>query len=1039
MVAPAGAIPASPEAAESMAAPAQAMGSVPNLGDLGWQRVFDENFDGGSLDESLWHIQEGAGVSPATNTRDAITVADGKLTINTYTAGGVDYTGEVRTGELGRGTTFFAAYGYIEAQINLHTRPGTRSAFWMLSPTWHKSPFGDPAAAGPEFDIMEIFGDRPEGINVGKHWDGFDEDHKRDTEIRTPHPALTVPIQDNDHVYSLLWTPDGYRAYIDGVEVYRSTDAITYSPEYFILSGYAFNDGRYGGRPTGGYGAKGASTNATMAVEYVRMWQRPISEIPDQTFPANSPVSIPFSVQDYFYPAENRSEPGSVRVSASVVSGATVVPDVNVLVSGNGPANPDGELDNRSFEEPLTPRWSVASGAPPTLDGTPHSGEGALKLTQAGGRVTQAIGGLEPNTTYIAGSWFNFDAADDGAAAVDWGIDVTGGPDPEEVRASVALDAGTGPGDWRWSSVVFTTGPTTTQVTMYIDNWVHRSGARDSDVSVDDVWLQPMVPPNRTLTVRPALNTAGSATIRLTATAAGGTTIGTEDVTLTFTRGSSFTNGGFETVSLGSGWDLTDGAPGKGSDIVVDDPFRLDRALELGNGAIGAAGQLVRNLQPNTTYRLEVTGRVTEELAAGEEGLRFAFLGLTGTDPCAVAASCEIRTTTWSSPPKRIEFTTNATGVASVTLADWDPDNGASLVDDVKLTPLVSGTPIPPVVAPSLTTLGEQRIPSSAPHTIFFNQAGATVTAVRSNNPALVPARNLAHKVSANSGIVSVTPVPDRTGTAELTISYTDGSGAHEQTVSIVVTDHHLVNPGFEQGVAGWQGASVTTTERHTGTSALQVNGTTPATQRLTWLPYHTTFTLSGWGRAGARMTLRRNGTDVGSVQWTGTGWTQQRITFTTQLCTGCLPNGLRPTNELWEVVTQDINTGDSAAAFVDDLALTYAPAASSIQNLSLHVGQTGHTDATRTRVWVGRLPNNAHATPGVVSFSSSNPTVMPVANLRAMRGSATQPGAWFVSAASAGVPGSSTVTLTLTDPLTGLQAQRSFLVTVNTGTQQQM
>lgn len=1026
-------------AVTDLAASGSVVGSVPP----GWQAVFQENFDGSSLDESLWDIRKGPGISNAVNSRGAISVGGGELKISTYTDprdpanpnDDTDYTGEVALGELQRGASFLATYGYIEARIKLQNRSGTRSAFWTLSPTWHKSPFGDPAAAGPEIDIMELFANEPEKVNVGKHWDGFDEDHKRDTGRRT-NPTAT-PIQGNYHVYSLLWTPDGYRGYIDGFEVYHSTEAITYSPEYLILSGYAFKTGSgHGPRPAGGYGPLGSSSNATMTVDYVKTWQRPVSEIPNQTFPANSPVSIPFSVQDYFYSSEARSEPGSVHVSANVVAGSpgagkSVVPDVNVVVTGNGPDDPNGSFGNGGFESGLS-GWTVASGTASTWGTRKHSGSSSLRLPQTGAKVTRTITHLQPNTTYIAGGWYNFDQPDDGSAGAEWGIDVTSGTDPEQVQASVSRTASTivDNDEWRWTSVVFTTGPNTTQVTLFVDNWVYRTGAADSALSFDDIWVQPLVPPNRTVTVRPALNTTGWATIRLTATNASGALLGTEDFTLTFTRGSTFTNGGFETVPLGAGWNLIDSAAGKGAAVIVDNPFQLDRVLELGNGAGGFAVQNVSHLQPNTSYTLELTGRVSGPVTAGQ-GLGISINGFSGADPCVTDPSdCQITETAWTR--RTIPFTTDASGAIKVNLADWYSANGPSYVDDVKLTTASTTAPLPPVVAPALTALGERHIPSSAPHAIFFNQAGATVTGVASNNPALLPNRNLGYKPSASSGIVSVTPVPDRTGTAEITVSYSDSSGTHQKKIPIHVSDNRLANQGFEEGANGWTDATIATTGQRTGGGALRLNGAVAATQKLTWLPYHTTFVMSGWGRAGARMTLRRNGVNVSTVNWTGTGWSQQRVTFTTSLCPDCSPNGQHTTNELWEVVIQDVNPSDGLAAYVDDLALTYAPAASSIANLSLKVSQTAHGANTRTWVWVGRLPNNAHQTSGVVSFSSSNTTVLPVANLKVLRGSAMHPYAWFVSATSAGVAGNSTVTLTLTDPVTGYRAQRSFLVTVN-------
>lgn len=85
----------------------------------------------------------------AQNAPDAVTVADGPLTIATFTEGGVHSTGFIDT--AGR---FLATYGWFEARVRFESSPGEWGAFWLQSPTMG-TPVDDVGSAGvshrPEF------------------------------------------------------------------------------------------------------------------------------------------------------------------------------------------------------------------------------------------------------------------------------------------------------------------------------------------------------------------------------------------------------------------------------------------------------------------------------------------------------------------------------------------------------------------------------------------------------------------------------------------------------------------------------------------------------------------------------------------------------------------------------------------------------------------------------------------------------------------------------------------------------------------------
>ena len=812
-------------------------GSIPDLAAQGWQPVFDENFDGATLDESVW--TQGRFDYDGIHDRDAVDVADGNLRLTTFTdANGRHRAAEVRSGGLGTQSPsedgFRAAFGYIEARMRFPDGPYSGSTFWTMSQNGNNSvPFGDPAADGPELDIVEHANkaiddeadgedsdgdlnddgicDWPTHLGVpcsetllsGGHWDGFEEDHKVNHTTAVKNPgydpgnATATSLQDNFHTYGMLWTPSGYTFYVDGQETYRVATGTSYTPQHLILATYVYPPS--GGFPAGfTYGPKGAVTNDVTLVDYVRVWQRPVAEIPDIDAVAGRPVALPFTVADHFSSSTSRAEPGSVRVTATS-SNQSVVPDSGITVTGNGPADPDGSFQNGTFEAGSS-GWtfpSLAGGG--TNNATvwstrSHTPANALRLSEVNnsnqaGRAEQVVTGLQPNTTYVMSGRYDLEIGytdvnangridpnepftepgeteSDGTAAVDWGVkDVDtsrSGAQPVTVRISRNgyTEAGYAtwwrPDVWLEEQLKFTTGPATTSVTLFIANDAYKTLQEDSDVTVDSLTLRPLVPAQRSVAVVPSSDAEGAATVTLTATDAAGAVMGTESLTINFRRGSTFTNGGFEQSHLGSGWTLADGdgLNGRGADLVYENPFVPDRVLELARPAgtaadgwpvpaatIGTAVQSVSGLTPGVPYTLTVSGRST----GGDLGIALQGHAGPGTQ-----ISDSIATATWST--KTLSFTPTAT-TATVILLDWNGANGSSFVDDISLAPAGSVGAVA-TTWPNLSDVQEQHIPSSAPVSVPFNVTttpGSAVTAT-SDNPDVLPAANVSVASAASGG-----------------------------------------------------------------------------------------------------------------------------------------------------------------------------------------------------------------------------------------------------------------------------------------------
>lgn len=1077
-------------------------GTIPDLAALGWQPVLDEDFEGTSLDTSLWTRAQNPGYTiQGLWTHDVVSVGGGNLALATYTdANGQHHSGGVATGGLGQHNPtwngFDATYGYVEARMLFPDGPDTSSTFWMMSSNGNNSvPFGDPASDGPELDIVE-HANRPtsgprsgdddgdgrcdwpasstvpcrETFIAGGHWDGFEEDHKAMHHDPVVNPDPSVSLQGNFHTYGLLWTPHEYRFFVDGIEVKRVTEGLTFQPEHILLHAYVRQD------PALDFGPLGDPANDVTLVDHVRVWQRPVSDVPDQSTAATTPLAVPFTVQDHFFAAAGTPEPGVVTVEASS-SNPTLVPNraEHLAVSGNGPSDPDGigpleatdgSFDNGGFEAGPS-GWTVTGTGTGVDSGPAHAGTQALHLPETGGWATQTITGLRPDTTYLVGGHhqidLGFDDADidgrvdagetfwdpgDRTARFDWGIhDVDTAQDGlQQVRASHVRNGGDEAllpswwvrEPWPHELLKFTTGPTTTAVTLFVENISYSGQQDDSVVHVDSLYVRPLVNPQRTLTVHPAEGQVGEATITLTARDAGGTVIGTDAFDLTVGAG-TLGDGNFEAGPATTPWEHSTGSPR----LVVPDPFQADQQLELASTGMDTVTQTVTGLEPSTRYRVDVTGRVSAPGGA----FAVAVQNHGGTQ-------VEATVTSTTSTTGSVELVTGADVTsADLLVFDWVPADGSSLVEAVRLvkcattascTTLADG--VPWSAPPDLVAVGPQQGVSSAPLTFGVHlPVGSTLTGVTSTNPNLVPDVGVAVTGPEGRKAVTVTPVQDQTGETSIRVAYTGAPGSPVD-VPVVVSEAGLRQPGFEPGGAHWAlsgSATTVTSGPRRGNRALRLDGAGDARQTVTGLPHATGLVLGGWIDGTATVALRTVPVEAGeqvetlaTADWTGTGWTEQALLFTTSQCTACPPELWRPV----EVVISDADPGDGRPVMIDDLHLVHRPVIRRQRDLSLHSQQTTFGWRARRSVAVGRVGENALWDPAVRSVSSADvpgfgTDVVPPSNLQGPSlPDHGWPYDWWLDVRAGPRTGRSEVTLTLTDPATGHRATETYAVTVNAG-----
>lgn len=238
----------------------------------GWALNWSDEFDGTALDTTKWSISTGAR-RDAQNVAAAVSVGSGAMTIATYTEGGVH-----KTGFVGSSGKFDNAFGYWEARVRFTSRDGMWSAFWIQSPTITNTG-NNPAANGTEIDVVEHRNKDTGGTTINNrtvsnvHWDGYGADHKSVGSGLVNNPGATA-LQGNWHTYGLLWEPGINRFYVDGVEVWSQSTAVSHINHFIYLTSEVETGGWAYNIPAGGYGALGAGTNGKMEVDYVRYYSR---------------------------------------------------------------------------------------------------------------------------------------------------------------------------------------------------------------------------------------------------------------------------------------------------------------------------------------------------------------------------------------------------------------------------------------------------------------------------------------------------------------------------------------------------------------------------------------------------------------------------------------------------------------------------------------------------------------------------------------------------------------------------------------------
>ncbi|MFD8028273.1 chitinase [Streptomyces sp. NPDC059717] len=162
--------------------------------------------------------------------------------------------------------------------------------------------------------------------------------------------------------------------------------------------------------------------------------------------------------------------PGLLRPRRTLAAAGVAALALSFLAAGNAAAADVNNARNAGFESGLG-NWTCSAGSGTTVSSPVHGGTAALKASPAGQDYAQCAQtvAVKPNSTYTLSAW------------------VQGGYTYLGATGTGTTDVSTWTPDstsWKQLSTTFTTGASTTSVTVYLHGWYGQAAYYADDVSV---------------------------------------------------------------------------------------------------------------------------------------------------------------------------------------------------------------------------------------------------------------------------------------------------------------------------------------------------------------------------------------------------------------------------------------------------------------------------------------------------------------------------------------------------------------------------
>ncbi len=243
-----------------------------------YKLVFNEEFEGSELDESVWQVTHLEGVPDRAGIRTSKyrRISDGKLYMPIKLVD-YEYNGKIiKTWTLDSlALRKNYSYGYYECRAIMPKAHNGNGAFWLQSPNAYVD--GVAPKGGVEVDIIESqcyggsylgsYNNDPQVYEINIHYNS-EENRKK---LRAH--GIKVPggdMYEEFHTYGLLWTPKYYVFYVDRMPAYKTTFGIAgpEAEEYVQLS-LDLRGSNFQAAPD----AFVENNDTSFIVDYVKIWQ----------------------------------------------------------------------------------------------------------------------------------------------------------------------------------------------------------------------------------------------------------------------------------------------------------------------------------------------------------------------------------------------------------------------------------------------------------------------------------------------------------------------------------------------------------------------------------------------------------------------------------------------------------------------------------------------------------------------------------------------------------------------------------------------
>ncbi len=248
--------------------------SASETGDGGAVTVFEDDFNGSSLNASLWntcHWWDDEGCTIESNDEmqwylpSQVTVENGELRLTAERADTTGADGEVFPYRSGMVTTgppdyeseakFAFTYGTVEARVRAPAGTGLWAALWLL-----------PASkeSRPEIDLLEVLGNDPSELLMHFHPEDRDQDSSGSSHVMPVGRSFADGWRD----VRLGWEPGHLRYFVDDQQVWEVTGEQVPDEPMYLVANLAVG-GEYPGPPD-----DETVFPATYGIDHIRVRQR---------------------------------------------------------------------------------------------------------------------------------------------------------------------------------------------------------------------------------------------------------------------------------------------------------------------------------------------------------------------------------------------------------------------------------------------------------------------------------------------------------------------------------------------------------------------------------------------------------------------------------------------------------------------------------------------------------------------------------------------------------------------------------------------